>query len=113
MGRGQPQEGPLPTFSPRGDGPRCLQDPDRNESLDMAAFLDILTKKVKAPIMIDSTDPAVIELALKLLQGKSIINSVNLEDGEARIVSLPEDDVGPLLVERSDLLGSSEEELGT
>ena len=34
--------------------------------------------------MIDSTDPRVIEEALKRLQGKAIINSINLEDGEAR-----------------------------
>jgi 5-methyltetrahydrofolate--homocysteine methyltransferase len=51
---------------------------------DVAQFLDLVTKKVKAPIMIDSTDSAVIELALTKLQGKSIINSINLEDGEER-----------------------------
>ena len=62
----------------------CLQDPDRDEFADMTAFLEILTKKVKAPIMIDSTDHLVVELALKLLQGKAIINSINLEDGEDR-----------------------------
>ena len=62
----------------------CLQDPDRDEAADVAKFLDLVTKKVKAPIMIDSTDAAVIELSLKRLQGKSIINSINLEDGEAR-----------------------------
>ena len=62
----------------------CLQDPDRDETADMIAFLDFLTKKVKAPIMIDSTDVDVIEIALKRLQGKSVINSINLEDGEAR-----------------------------
>ena len=62
----------------------CLQDPDRDESVDMTKFLDLLTKKVKTPVMIDSTDHEVIELALKRLQGKSIINSINLEDGEAR-----------------------------
>ena len=62
----------------------CLQDPDRDEAADVKAFLDLLTKKVKAPIMIDSTDASVIEDALKRLQGKSIINSVNLEDGETR-----------------------------
>ena len=62
----------------------CLQDPDRDEMSDVITFLDILTKKVKAPIMIDSTDAHVIEEALKRLQGKSVINSVNLEDGEAR-----------------------------
>ena len=62
----------------------CLQDPDRDEAADVSEFLDLLTKKVKTPIMIDSTDHQVIELAMKRLQGKSIINSVNLEDGEAR-----------------------------
>ncbi|HIF44861.1 MAG TPA: methionine synthase [Dehalococcoidia bacterium] len=62
----------------------CLQDPDRDEIADVTAFLDLVTKKVKAPIMIDSTDSAVIELALTKLQGKSIINSINLEDGEER-----------------------------
>ena len=62
----------------------CLQDPDRDEATDVAMFLDLVTKKVKTPIMVDSTDSNVIELALKRLQGKSIINSVNLEDGEAR-----------------------------
>ena len=62
----------------------CLQDPDRDETADMIAFLDLLTKKVKTPIMIDSTDVDVIEVALKRLQGKSVINSINLEDGETR-----------------------------
>jgi len=62
----------------------CLQDPDRDEKADMTIFLDHLTKKIKTPVMIDSTDHEVIELALKRLQGKSIINSVNLEDGETR-----------------------------
>ncbi|MEC9446787.1 MAG: vitamin B12 dependent-methionine synthase activation domain-containing protein, partial [Chloroflexota bacterium] len=54
------------------------------EAADVSKFLDLVTKKVKAPFMIDSTDSAVIELALKKLQGKSIINSINLEDGEVR-----------------------------
>ena len=62
----------------------CLQDPDRNEMADVTAFLETLVKKVKVPIMIDSTDAAVIEQALKRTQGKSIINSINLEDGEER-----------------------------
>ncbi|MSQ16639.1 MAG: methionine synthase [Dehalococcoidia bacterium] len=62
----------------------CLQDPDRDELTDLTAFLEALVKKVKAPIMVDSTDAHCIEEALKRLQGKSIINSINLEDGEAR-----------------------------
>ena len=62
----------------------CLQDPDRNERADVTNFLETLVKKVKVPIMIDSTDHHVIEEALKRTQGKSIINSINLEDGEER-----------------------------
>ncbi|HVE12415.1 MAG TPA: homocysteine S-methyltransferase family protein, partial [Elusimicrobiota bacterium] len=62
----------------------CLANPDRDEKTDMIRFLDFLTKKVKAPLMIDSTDAAVIEEALKRSPGKAIINSVNLEDGEER-----------------------------
>ncbi|HUJ75561.1 MAG TPA: dihydropteroate synthase, partial [bacterium] len=41
-------------------------------------------RKVKAPLMIDSTDAAVIAAALPYCQGKCIINSINLEDGEER-----------------------------
>ncbi len=62
----------------------CLQDPDRNELEDAARFIELLVRKVKAPLMIDSTDARVIEEALKRTPGKSIINSVNLEDGEER-----------------------------
>jgi 5-methyltetrahydrofolate--homocysteine methyltransferase len=62
----------------------CLQDPDRNETADMIAFLTRLVKKVKAPLMIDTTDARVLEESLQRSPGKSIINSINLEDGEER-----------------------------
>lgn len=62
----------------------CLSNPDRDEMEDMMNFLPVLLKKVKAPIMIDSTDAKIIEESLKLIQGKSIINSINLEDGMER-----------------------------
>jgi 5-methyltetrahydrofolate--homocysteine methyltransferase len=62
----------------------CLANPDRDELADTRMFLDQVIKKVKAPLMIDSTDAAVIEEALKYCQGKAIINSINLEDGEER-----------------------------
>jgi 5-methyltetrahydrofolate--homocysteine methyltransferase len=39
---------------------------------------------VKAPVMIDTTDATAIELALTYCQGKAIINSINLEDGEEK-----------------------------
>ncbi|GIP37312.1 methionine synthase [Paenibacillus sp. J31TS4] len=62
----------------------CLQDPDRDEMEDMERFLQFVVKKVKAPLMLDSTDAKVIELGLKYSQGKAIINSINLEDGEEK-----------------------------
>jgi 5-methyltetrahydrofolate--homocysteine methyltransferase len=62
----------------------CLADPDRDEMEDMENFLKQVINKVKVPLMIDSTDEHVIEKALTYSQGKAIINSVNLEDGEER-----------------------------
>ncbi|WP_019119769.1 methionine synthase [Brevibacillus massiliensis] len=62
----------------------CLADPDRDELKDMENFLSYVVKKVKAPLMIDSTDAEVLELGLKFSQGKAIINSINLEDGLKR-----------------------------
>ncbi|MBM7584034.1 5-methyltetrahydrofolate--homocysteine methyltransferase [Bacillus pakistanensis] len=62
----------------------CLADPDRDEVEDMNAFIQQVVNKVKVPLVIDSTDEEVIERALKFTQGKVIINSINLEDGEER-----------------------------
>lgn len=62
----------------------CLADPDRDEYSDMKQFLQYVSKKVKAPLMIDSTDPKVMELGLTYSQGKAILNSINLEDGLER-----------------------------
>jgi 5-methyltetrahydrofolate--homocysteine methyltransferase len=62
----------------------CLANPDRDEREDLRRFLEVVVKKVRVPLMIDSTDAACIDLALTYCQGKSIINSINLEDGEER-----------------------------
>ncbi|NMH71019.1 methionine synthase [Bacillus sp. RO3] len=62
----------------------CLADPDREEDADMNVFIQEVVKKVKVPLIIDSTDENVMETALKHIQGKAIINSINLEDGEER-----------------------------
>ncbi|MED3550719.1 methionine synthase [Cytobacillus praedii] len=62
----------------------CLADPDREELEDVENFMKELVKKVKAPLVIDSTDENVIEKALTYSQGKAIINSINLEDGEEK-----------------------------
>ncbi|MDX1999707.1 MAG: methionine synthase [Thermoanaerobaculia bacterium] len=62
----------------------CLQDPDRDELGDIEAFLDKVTRLVKVPLMIDSTDARVMARALTWCQGKAILNSINLEDGRER-----------------------------
>jgi len=62
----------------------CLANPDRDETADMDRFMEQVTRKVKVPLMIDSTDAVVIERALRACQGKAIVNSINLEDGEER-----------------------------
>ncbi len=66
----------------------CLADPDRDELTDMENFIPEVVKKIKAPLVIDSTDEKVIEKALKYSQGKAIINSINLEDGEERFEAI-------------------------
>lgn len=66
----------------------CLADPDRDELEDMEKFLPYVVNKVKTPLMIDTTDPKVLEKALTYIQGKAIINSINLEDGEERFEAI-------------------------
>lgn len=66
----------------------CLADPDRDEIVDMENFIQEVVKKVKVPLVIDSTDDNVLEKALSYSQGKAIINSINLEDGEEKFESV-------------------------
>ncbi len=53
----------------------------RDETRDMHAVMSLYAQKINLPIMPDSTQTAALEEALKLIGGKPIINSVNLEDG--------------------------------
>ncbi len=62
----------------------CLQSTERDEKKDIPEFYEKLIRKIKAPIMIDTTDPTAVQLALTYCQGKAIINSINLEDGEEK-----------------------------
>lgn len=59
------------------------------ERTDEAEQMEILVKRLgqstEAPLMIDSTEPAVIERALKICAGRAIVNSINLENGRERI----------------------------
>ncbi|MDD9267810.1 methionine synthase [Paenibacillus sp. GCM10023248] len=65
-----------------------LQDTDIDESYAMEQFMQQVVKKVKVPLMIDSTYDHIIELGLKYSQGKAIINSINLEDGETKFAGI-------------------------
>jgi 5-methyltetrahydrofolate--homocysteine methyltransferase len=62
----------------------CLQSTERDEKNDIPPFYDRLIRKIKVPVMIDTTDPVAVRLALTYCQGKAIINSINLEDGEEK-----------------------------
>ena len=62
----------------------CLQSTERDEKKDIPVFYEKLIRKIKAPVMVDTTDPTAVRQALTYCQGKAIINSINLEDGEEK-----------------------------
>ena len=59
----------------------CVAYVGRDEVADMNGATRRYSTDVPAPLMIDSTETIVLEAALKLAGGRSIINSINLEDG--------------------------------
>ncbi len=62
----------------------CCAIVGEDEQAYMNSVLEKIATRVPAPILVDSTEAAVIEEALKRIPGKPIINSINLEDGEKR-----------------------------
>ncbi len=62
----------------------CTAYVGRNEVKDMTEVVSRFVGQVTAPLMIDSTQLDVLEAALKLVGGRAIINSINLEDGEEK-----------------------------
>ncbi len=60
----------------------CVAYVGRPEDSDMREVVTRYRGQITVPLVIDSTETPVIETALKLLGGKSIINSINFEDGE-------------------------------
>ncbi len=65
-------------------------DTDLGDSkAQMIEFLNLIASEpdiAKVPIMIDSSDFRVLEAGLKCTQGKSIVNSINLKEGEEYFV---------------------------
>ena len=53
----------------------------RDESRDMKEVISLYNQKIILPLMPDTTQLDALEVALKNIGGKPIINSVNLEDG--------------------------------
>lgn len=53
----------------------------RDEEKDMVELIGRFNQKISIPLMVDSTQPNTILKALKLIGGRPIINSANLEDG--------------------------------
>jgi 5-methyltetrahydrofolate--homocysteine methyltransferase len=66
----------------------CAAYVGRDEVRDMREIVSRFNTQVTLPMVIDSTEARVIEEALRLTGGKSIINSINLEDGEERIKTI-------------------------
>ncbi len=56
----------------------------RDETKDMDEVVSLYAQKIPLPLMPDSTQIPALEKALKLIGGRPILNSVNLEDGEER-----------------------------
>ena len=65
-----------------------------DEDVQMAAVVKRLAQSTEAPAVIDSTEPRIIEAALKIYAGRPVVNSINLENGRTKL-----DEVMPLVQE--------------
>jgi len=55
-----------------------------NEADSMGKIVKLLSSSVDAPLVIDTTDPQVMEAALKNAPGRCLLNSIHLEGGRAK-----------------------------
>ncbi len=60
----------------------CIDYVGRDGVDDMATLAALMATNSTLPVMIDSTEPAVIRAGLEHLGGRSAVNSVNFEDGD-------------------------------
>jgi 5-methyltetrahydrofolate--homocysteine methyltransferase len=61
----------------------CVDYTGEDGVADMKEVASRFATQATLPIMLDSTEPPVIEAGLQLIAGKPVLNSVNLEDGDA------------------------------
>jgi len=67
----------------------CVATTERSDEKEfMLKLAKHLSLEIDAPLVIDSTDPSVIEKAIEQIPGKPIINSINLEGDGSRFKSL-------------------------
>lgn len=64
----------------------CTAYVGRDEVKDMSTFIKRLNTELQIPQVIDSTEYPVLEASLKLIAGRPIINSINLEDGVEKMI---------------------------
>ena len=69
----------------------CVDYVGRDGVADMREVAGRLATASTLPIVLDSTEPAVIEAGLELLGGRAVVNSVNYEDGDGPDVALRPD----------------------
>src|SRR5918996_3486466 len=60
----------------------CVDYVGRDGAADMREIAGRFATASTLPLVIDSTEPAVVEAGLECLGGRSVINSVNYEDGD-------------------------------
>ena len=60
----------------------CVDYVGRDGVSDMAAVASRLATASTLPVMLDSTEPAVLAAGLERLGGRAVVNSVNYEDGD-------------------------------
>ena len=61
----------------------CVDYTGADGVADMGEVASRLATQCSVPLVIDSTEPEVVRSALERLGGRSVLNSVNLEDGDA------------------------------
>jgi 5-methyltetrahydrofolate--homocysteine methyltransferase len=66
----------------------CVDFVGRTGPRDMHEVVRRYVTQINAPLMLDSTNPAVMEAGLKLAGGRCVLNSMNLEDGEERVAHI-------------------------
>ncbi|MCB1246470.1 MAG: homocysteine S-methyltransferase family protein, partial [Acidimicrobiia bacterium] len=60
----------------------CVDYVGRDGTTDIDALAQRFATEITAPVVIDSTQPEVMEAALRRIGGRSVLNSANLEDGD-------------------------------